>query len=179
MDETRWLSDEEQVAWRRLIAVTTLLPYELDAQLQRDAELTHFEYWVLAMLSETPGRALRMSELAIRSSASQSRASHVVSRLERKGYVARERSASDGRGTLARITDDGMARLVEVAPGHVETARSLVLDALTAEQVGQLSAIARALLSRLDPDGTRTIPIDHRGGRAELLDHRGGGAELP
>jgi len=159
-DETRWLSDDEQVAWRRLIAITTLLPYELDAQLQRDADLSHFEYWVLAMLSETPGRALRMSELAARSNASQSRASHVVARLEREGYVTRERSASDGRGTLARLTDAGFARLKEVAPGHVETVRSLVLDALTLEQVEQLGAIAGALLRRLDPDGTLTLTIE-------------------
>src|SRR6187549_2881975 len=127
MDETRWLSAEEQVAWRRLIALTTLLPSELDAQLQRDADLSHFEYWVLAMLSESPGRALRMSELAIRSNASQSRASHVVARLERRGFVVRERSAADGRGNVARLTDAGLDRLREVAPGHVDTARALVL----------------------------------------------------
>ena len=156
MTETPWLSDDEQIAWRRLVAVTTLLPYELDAQLQRDADLTHFEYWVLAMLSETPGRALRMSELAARSSASQSRVSHVVGRLERRGYVLREPSASDGRGTLARLTDAGMTRLVDVAPGHVSTVRTLVLDALTPEQVAQLSDIAATLLQRLDPDGART-----------------------
>ena len=103
------------------------------------------------MLSETPGQALRMSELALRSTASQSRLSHVVGRLQRRGYVTRERSASDGRGTLARLTDDGLARLAEVAPGHVETVRSLVFDALTPEQVAQLSAIGEAVLKSLPP----------------------------
>jgi DNA-binding MarR family transcriptional regulator len=156
--ETRWLSDEEQVAWRRLIAITTLLPYELDAQLQRDADLSHIEYWILAMLSESPDRALRMSELAARSNASQSRASHVVARLEQRGFLTRERSTVDGRGSVAWLTDEGLARLRVVAPGHVETARSLVLDALTSDQLEQLSAIAGAVLARLDPYGTRSIP---------------------
>lgn len=155
---TRWLSDDEQLAWRRLIAITTLLPYELDAQLRRDAHLSHFEYWMLAMLSESPDRALRMSELATRSNASQSRASHVVARLEQRGFVARERSTVDGRGNVARLTDEGLTRLQVVAPGHVDTARSLVLDALTLDQVEQLSAIAGAVLARLDPDGTRSMP---------------------
>lgn len=156
---TRWLSEDEQVAWRGLIAITTLLPYELDSQLQRDADLSHFEYWVLAMLSESPDRALRMSELAARSSASQSRTSHVVARLEQRGFVARERSTEDGRGNLARLTDEGLGRLEQVAPGHVDTARSLVLDALTPDQLEQLTAIARAVLARLDPDGSRSIPL--------------------
>jgi len=162
MESTRWLSEDEQVAWRRLIAITTLLPYELDAQLQRDAGLSHFEYWVLAMLSESPGRSLRMSELATRSNASQSRASHVVARLERRGYVTRERSSTDGRGNVARLTGTGFTRLQEVAPGHVETVRSLVFDALTPAEVEQLSAIGAAVLARLDPAGTRSIPVDAR-----------------
>lgn len=160
-DETRWLSDDEQVAWRRLIAITTLLPYELDAQLQRDADLSHFEYWVLAMLSETPGRALRMSELAARSNASQSRASHVVARLEREGYVTRERSASDGRGTLARLTDAGFDVLAAAAPGHVGTVRRHLFDRLTPEQVGQLREISAVILHGLDaPPACPAAPRD-------------------
>ena len=148
MTETRWLTDDEQVAWRRLIAVTTLLPYELDVQLQRDADLTHFEYWVLAMLSESPDRSLRMRDLAVRSNASQSRVSHVIARLEERGYVTRQRSAADGRGNVAQLTDAGFARLEAVAPGHVETVRRLVFDALTPEQVASLDEIAAALLTR-------------------------------
>lgn len=157
MQDTRWLTDDEQLVWRRLIAITTMLPYELDAQLQRDAGLTHFDYWVLAMLSETPGLALRMSELATRSNASQSRTSHVVARLAGKGYLTRERSSSDGRGMLARLTDEGFHRLAVVAPGHVESVRMLVFDALTPAQVRQLGSIADAVLERLDPDRTRVL----------------------
>ena len=159
MSEPRWLNDDEQRAWRRLAAVMTLLPAALDAQLQRDATLTHFAYFTLAMLSEAPGRALRMSELAARSSASPSRLSHTVARLEDRGWVKRQRSTEDGRGQVAELTDDGYAALVATAPGHVTAVRELVLDALTPEQVAQLNEICTAVLTRVDPDGTLAPPL--------------------
>src|SRR6187551_484320 len=155
MDEPRWLDDDEQRAWRRLAAVMTLLPAALDAQLQRDATLTHFAYFTLAMLSEAPGRALRMSELAARSSASPSRLSHTVARLEDRGWVKRQRSTEDGRGQVAELTDEGYTALVATAPGHVTAVREYVLDALSKEQVAQLDEICQAVLTRVDPDGTR------------------------
>src|SRR4051795_1843658 len=123
MDEPRWLDNDEQRAWRRLAAVMTLLPAALDAQLQRDATLTHFAYFTMAMLSEAPGRALRMSELAARSSSSPSRLSHTVSRLESRGWVRRQRASEDGRGQVAVLTDDGLAALTAAAPGHVRAVR--------------------------------------------------------
>jgi DNA-binding MarR family transcriptional regulator len=159
MGETRWLSDDEQRAWRKLATVMTLLPAALDAQLQRDATLTHFAYFVLAMLSEAPGRALRMSELAARSSSSPSRLSHTVARLESRGWVRRYRSSEDGRGQVAELTEEGFIALVATAPGHVEAVREYVLDALTGKQVEQLNEICTALLTRLDPDGTLAPPM--------------------
>ena len=92
MADTRWLSEREQHAWRRLAALTMLLPAALESQLQKDADLTHFGYWVLAMLSEAPHRSLRMSELAAMSNGSQSRLSHLIARLESLSWVRRERS---------------------------------------------------------------------------------------
>jgi DNA-binding MarR family transcriptional regulator len=154
----RWLSDDEQQAWRRLAAVCMLLPATLETQLQRDADLTHFGYWVMAMLSEAPGRALRMSELAALSNGSQSRLSHLVARLEQRGWVRRERSAADGRGYVATLTDEGYAKLVETAPGHVEEVRSRVFDALTPDQVSTMDDICTAILTRLDPGRLPTDP---------------------
>jgi DNA-binding MarR family transcriptional regulator len=159
MSETRWLDDNEQRAWRRLATVMTLLPAALDAQLQHDASLTHFAYFTLAMLSEAPGRALRMSELAARSSSSPSRLSHTVARLESRGWVKRQRATEDGRGQVAELTDEGYTALVETAPGHVGAVREFVLDALTPEQVAQLNEICTALLTKLDPDGTLVPPL--------------------
>jgi DNA-binding MarR family transcriptional regulator len=149
---TRWLTDEQQQTWRRFAGVFTLLPAALDAQLQRDEDLTHFAYWVMAMLSETPSRRLQMSDLAAMSSASLSRLSHTVARLERRDWIRRERSPDNPRATVAVLTDAGYAKVVQAAPGHVETVRSLVFDPLTAEQVQDLEAICSAMLERLDPD---------------------------
>ena len=153
MGETQWLTEEQQRTWRRLAAVVTLLPGTLDSQMQRDAELTLFGYWVLAMLSEAPGRALRMSELAARSNSSQSRLSHMTARLEERGWIRRERASDDRRGNVAVLTDAGYAKVVTTAPIHVERVRSLIFDALTADQVDQLDRICAVLLDRLDPDG--------------------------
>jgi DNA-binding MarR family transcriptional regulator len=148
-DDVPWLSDREQRMWRRLAAMLTWAPTELDSQLQRDAGITHFEYWVLMALSEAPGRALRMSELAVFANGSQSRLSHVVAKLERNGWVRRERAAEDGRGNVAVLTDAGHDKIVESAPGHVRAVRSIIFDALTPEQVDQLEDIATAVMARV------------------------------
>jgi DNA-binding MarR family transcriptional regulator len=160
VEGTRWLTDEQQRVWRRLAAVVELLPASLEAQLQRDAGLTHFGYWVLAMLSEAPGRTLRMSDLAGRSHGSLSRLSHLVSRLEERGWVRRERTTEDGRGSSATLTEAGYAKLVAAAPGHVEAVQSLVFDALTRRQVAELDKICVALLGRLDPQGSAARMVD-------------------
>ena len=150
---TDWLDDEQQAAWVRLIAMVELLPGVLDTQLRREADLTHFEYFLLAMLSEAPERTLRMTALAVRTNATLPRLSHVVRRLEERGLVERFPCPEDGRATNARLTEAGWAKVVETAPGHVATVRRNVIDALTPEQVGQLAAIAGAVLDRIDPDG--------------------------
>jgi DNA-binding MarR family transcriptional regulator len=151
-----WLGPGEQVAWRRLAAMMTMLPAALDAQLQREANLTHFAYYVLAMLSEAPERALRMSVLAARSSSSPSRLSHTVSRLEARGLIQRRRADDDGRGQVAELTSEGYAYVVQVAPGHVREVRRLVFDRLGPAEVAELDRVCARLLSTLDPDGSLT-----------------------
>lgn len=146
-----WLDADELVAWKRLVAVVELIPSVLDAQLRRDSGLTHFEYLVLAMLSEASDRTLRMTGLAQRTNASLTRLSHVVRRLEDRGLVARFPCPDDGRATNARLTDDGWRALTQAAPGHVTTVRENVFDALTPGQVSELSQMAEAMLSRLSP----------------------------
>ena len=152
--DTRWLDDDELTAWIRLVGVVELLPGVLDTQLRKDAGLSHFEYYVLAMLSESPQRTLRMTALAARTNATLPRLSHVVRRLEDRGLVERSACPQDARATNASLTDEGWRTLQATAPGHVATVREHVIDVLTPEQVGQLSGIAEAILKRLDPDGT-------------------------
>ena len=154
--EVNWLDDEEMSAWVRLAAVLELLPGVLDAQLRRDAGLTHFEYYVMAVLSEAPERTLRMTALAARTNATLPRLSHVVRRLEDRGLVTRFACPEDARATNTRLTAAGWDKVRETAPGHVATVRANVIDALTPEQVGHLTGIGDAILRRVDPDGTMT-----------------------
>lgn len=147
----RWLDAEERKTWLALLSMMIKLPAALDAQLQRDARLSNFEYQVLAGLSEAPDRTLRMSVLAAFAAGSLPRLSQVVGRLERRGLVCRHPDPTDGRYTLATLTGEGMDLLLAAAPGHVETVRRLVFDTTTKAQHGRLCEIARRIIRAIDP----------------------------
>ncbi|MGD9991581.1 MarR family winged helix-turn-helix transcriptional regulator [Pseudonocardia sp.] len=148
-DDTRWLDDDEYEAWRSLLATMSLLEAALDRQLQRDAGMPHAYYQILAMLSEVPGRALRMSDLAAITQSSQSRVSHAVAKLEAAGWVRRRPSPADRRSTIAELTAEGYAVLEAAAPGHVACVRENLFDGLTREQVDALRGICAAALDRM------------------------------
>ena len=145
--QPKWLDDEEMDAWIQVATALARLPHALDAQLLRDAQLTHFEYEVLSALSEAPDRTLRMSELAELSYGSLSRLSHVVGRLEKREWVRRFQCPEDGRFTNAVLTDAGWEKVVATAPGYVTNVRRLVVDRLTRAQLRQVSAIGRRVNS--------------------------------
>ncbi|MEU3410898.1 MULTISPECIES: MarR family winged helix-turn-helix transcriptional regulator [unclassified Streptomyces] len=153
---TRWLTPEEQRAWRAYIAASRLLEDAIDRQLQQDGGMPHLFYSVLANLSDAPGRRLRMTDLAEALKITRSRLTYVVNRLERDGLVRRESCAEDKRASLAVLTDEGTAVLERTAPGHVETVRALLFDRLTAEQVGQLEAICAGIAHGLQGEGAAT-----------------------
>jgi DNA-binding MarR family transcriptional regulator len=148
----QWLDDEQQRTWRAWLTVAELLPRALDAQLQRDAGISHAAYVVLAMLSESPNRSRRMSDLARLANQSQSRLSHTVARLEERGWVRRKRSAEDGRGNVAVLTDAGWDVVRTLAPGHVNAVREAVFEPLSPEQTRCLGDALTAIIDRLDPD---------------------------
>jgi DNA-binding MarR family transcriptional regulator len=156
-----WLTDEQQRTWRAWLTVVELLPRVLDAQLQRDAGISHAAYVVLAMLSEAPNRSRRMSDLARRANQSQSRLSHTVARLEERGWVRRERSAEDGRGNVAVLTDAGWDIVRKVAPGHVDAVREAMFAPLTPDQARTLGDALEAVQERLDPD--RSLRVEYGG----------------
>jgi DNA-binding MarR family transcriptional regulator len=155
-DSPRWLSPAELRAWLPVGGLLLKLPATLDTQMQRDSGLSHFEYLVLASLSEAPGRTRRMSELAALANGSLSRLSHVVKRLQARGWVQRRPSPGDGRFTNAELTEAGWQKVLASAPGHVEAVRDLILDALSAEELEQLGAMARKILGRIDGGDSRT-----------------------
>jgi DNA-binding MarR family transcriptional regulator len=146
MDEARWLTDEQQQMWRRFVEVLIRVPAALETQLQHDAGLTHMGYVVLFTLSEQPDRRMPMSLLARNVTSSLSRLSHVVARLEGMGWVRRERNLEDGRVQIAVLTDEGYAKVVATAPGHVEAVQRLIFDRLTPAQVRQLAKASEAIL---------------------------------
>ena len=146
----RWLSAQEEAAWRAIAKLMVTLPWALECQLQQDAGLSFIEYHVLARLSEDPEHTLRMSELAMLTNASLSRLSHLVKRLELRGLVRREVDPADGRFTNAILTKAGYKLLVASAPGHVARVRSLVIDALSSTELRQLHDATERLLARID-----------------------------
>jgi DNA-binding MarR family transcriptional regulator len=152
MTDVQWLTPDELRAWIKFVATVELLPGVLDSQLQRDAGLTHFEYFVLAMLSEAPDRTLRMTALAARTNSTLPRLSHVVSRLEKRGYLARTPCEEDRRATNTTLTEEGWNKVVATAPGHVTTVRENVIAPLDATDITDLERIMGKLLGTLDPD---------------------------
>jgi DNA-binding MarR family transcriptional regulator len=153
--EPSWLDAEESQAWRALAKTMAILPAALDAQLRRDAGISHFEYQALALLSEAPGRTLRMSALATHAGSSLPRLSQVVTRLEQRGWIRRTPDPADGRYTLAILTGQGQAKVTQAAPGHVREVRRLVFDPLTRAQPRQLREIGQRIILAIEPDDHR------------------------
>ena len=145
-----WLTAAELDSWLSLVRLMTWLPWSIDQQLQRDSNLGIVEYQVLAMLSNSPERKMRMSALAQITNASLSRLSHLVKRLEERGLVRREPDPADGRFTNAILTDKGFRTLAAAAPGHVAHVRSLVIDVLSPEQLRRIGQAADRIMSRID-----------------------------
>jgi DNA-binding MarR family transcriptional regulator len=152
--EPHWLDAEEQRAWLAFASTLVRLPAALDAQMQRDAGISHYEYFVLAGLSMAAGRTLRMSDLAVYTQGTLARLSNVVARLEKRGWVRRAPDPADGRCTLAILTEQGWAKVAQSAPGHVEEVRRIVFDPLTKAQQRQLQEISRRILRAIDPDNS-------------------------
>jgi DNA-binding MarR family transcriptional regulator len=151
-DTTRWLDEEEQLTWRQLSTMILRLQPVLSAQLQREFGISHFEYLIMACLSETPESKLRMSVVAAMTGSSLSRLSQAVGRLEKRGWTSRRPDEEDSRYTLAVLTNAGLRRLQEAAPSHVATVRQFVFDRLTQAQTRELGTACQLILDGLPPD---------------------------
>ncbi|MCM4084334.1 MarR family winged helix-turn-helix transcriptional regulator [Paractinoplanes hotanensis] len=147
MTESRWLDDEEQRTWRSFLMASRLLFDQLERDLKQDADLSFAYYEVLTRLSEAPGHSMRMAALAAACVFDRSRLSHAVDRLAKEGWVSRVPADVDGRGQLAELTDEGLKRVQQAAPFHVERVRTLVFDRLTLEQQKTLREISEVVAS--------------------------------
>ncbi|MBQ7805735.1 MarR family transcriptional regulator [Rhodococcus sp. (in: high G+C Gram-positive bacteria)] len=153
--ESKWLNEEERQAWLTLGSLMVQLGPALDTQLRRDSGISYFEYTVLSVLSEASDRTRRMSELAALADGSLSRLSQVVRRLEKHGWVRRSPDLTDGRYTLASLTDTGWEKVLDTAPRHVREVRRAIFDPLTRTQVQQLTSIGQRILRVVVPDDKR------------------------
>jgi DNA-binding MarR family transcriptional regulator len=157
---TRWLTPEEQRAWRAYVAGYLLLEDAIDRQLQQEAGMPHLYYSILATLSEAPEQRLRMTDLAERLKITRSRLTYAVTRLEKDGLLGRENCRWDKRGSIAVLTDEGLEVLRNAAPGHVDTVRTFLFDRLTPEQVGQLEKIFTQVAQGLQGSAGEGAPDD-------------------
>ena len=148
-DETRWLDEDQQHSWRALLMGMTLLMDRLDNDLRRVCDLSLVEYEILVRLSESPGRQLRMAQLADALAHSRSRVTHTVARMQRAGLVERASSPDDGRGVVASMTDSGYDLLRRVAPIHVSGVRDNLVDLVSPEDFLALGRVMNAVSDHL------------------------------
>jgi DNA-binding MarR family transcriptional regulator len=146
---SRWLTDEEQQAWRGLLRMTSQLNARANRQLLQEYRISLADYEVLVALSEAPEGQLRVFEVADALAWEQSRVSHQLARMQRRGLITRAGCATDARGAFAVLTTDGRAAIERAAPAHVEQVRQLVFDELSHEQVSALTEITTRVLDRL------------------------------
>ncbi len=149
MATTRWLNDDEQQAWRLLLRVTLTLVGRLDEELRSQHQLSLGDYEILAHLSSSPDRRLRMRDLSARALVSRSRLTHTVDRLVARGYVSREPCQQDRRGVSAVLTGRGLERLSEAAPTHVAGVRRLLIDPLGNSGVNHVAGALTPVLQHL------------------------------
>ncbi|WP_169948082.1 MarR family winged helix-turn-helix transcriptional regulator [Microbispora sp. H11081] len=149
MDSPRWLDADEQRAWRAYLRMQGRLTARLNRQLQADSGLSLADYEVLVHLTDRPEGRLRPFELQRDLQWEQSRLSHHLTRMERRGLVTREECEEDGRGAFVVISEEGRRAIRAAAPGHVETVRRLFFDGLTRRQVAALERLAEDVLDRL------------------------------
>jgi DNA-binding MarR family transcriptional regulator len=149
---TRWLSDDQQAAWRGLLRMTSRLNALLNHQLQEAHGLSLADYDVLVPLSEASDERLRVFEIAQTLSWEQSRLSHHLTRMRRRGLIERQECPTDHRGAYVVLTEAGRAAITATAPGHADLVRHLVFDGLTPGQVATLTEVTAHVLGRLVPE---------------------------
>lgn len=158
------LTGEALETWASFATVLEWLPAALDAQLQRDAGLTHFEYGVLYALANAERGELRLSVLAGYANSTLSRLSRAATRLESRGWLRRSPDPRDGRYTLATLTTAGRRKVEQATPGHEQLVHDLVLDRLTAAQRRQLRDVSGRIIRAVRDDGGWTVPPETRQG---------------
>ena len=145
----RWLDEREQRVWQSYLHVNQQLFAALEDQLLRDAGLSGADYKVLHPLSESSGGVLRARELGTEIGWDRSRLSHHLTRMEKRGLIAREECVEDGRGLMVRVTDAGRRAIEAAAPAHAENVQRYFFDQLSNDELNTLAAVFDRLLDNL------------------------------
>lgn len=148
--ETPWLTTSQQRVWRSFLGGTTVLMDQLDRDLRTTHGLSMPEYEILVRLSEAPGRAVRMAELASAVAHSRSRITHTISRLEKAGMVVRGQCSDDGRGVSAVLTDQGFDVLAAAAHTHVTGVHDYLIANAGAEDFEALGRVMQKVVEVLE-----------------------------
>jgi DNA-binding MarR family transcriptional regulator len=150
MATPQWLDERQARAWQAYLKLNQELYATLEVQLQRDSGLSGADYTVLVPLSTASAGVLRTRELGTEIGWDRSRLSHQISRMERRGLVAREECFEDGRGSMVRLTDTGRSAIEGAAPAHAETVRRDFFDRLSDGEVDTLTALFERLLEGME-----------------------------
>jgi DNA-binding MarR family transcriptional regulator len=142
---------QQLAPWRLFLRAHAQLTRALEHDLLAEHDLPLASYDVLLQLAESPGRRLRMTELADRVLLSRSGLTRLVDRLERDGFVERQACPGDARGTHAVLTEAGLAKLRTAATTHLRGVAEHVTDRLTSDELAQLEALMTKLLQHPVP----------------------------
>ncbi|WP_210571848.1 MarR family winged helix-turn-helix transcriptional regulator [Streptomyces sp. GESEQ-4] len=148
--QPRWLDPEQKVAWDNFIRMQETLIGRLSRRIQADSGMSAADYVVLVSLTERGNGRMRFLDLAKRVEWEKSRMSHQVTRMAKRGLVAKEECPDDGRGAFIVATPAGYKAIEEAAPQHVEDVRRLFIDALTPNQLATLGRISKRILDHME-----------------------------
>lgn len=149
---SRWLDPADDRAWRAYRRMFTLLEAQLAHDLAEDSGLSMADYTVLSNLGEAEDRRWRVTALADHVRWSQSRLSHQLTRMEKRGLVTRGEVEEDGRGAVVSLTKQGLKTIAAATPGHMAAVRKHMIDLLDPSQLAALEEVAATIVNHLNEE---------------------------
>lgn len=145
------LGDERLTLLGLLLESSSALRTQLDQRLARDVRLPIGSFELLVRLARSPGRHLRMSDLAAQAGLTPSGLTRAIDRLHRDGLVVRVPCPSDGRGAFAELTPAGLDRVLAGLGPHLEHVDECFTGALSPEEQRQLLGLLRKVRDHINP----------------------------
>ncbi len=128
-------------AFGNLISAHAVLVRELSAALVARHGLTVNDYGTLLLLYRAGEEGMRRIDLANELNLSPSGITRLLDRLEEQDLVGKGECKSDARVSYAILTDAGLEKLREAAPGHIEDIESRLGAVLSDEEMKTLTEL--------------------------------------